>query len=121
MPYITAMNEASTEAVGKWLKERLWEIERESGHRIGVAEHARRIGIPKTTFVQYLNADRHPRKRAHIDLIAAYVGGEFYDLLGLARPIADADLQYIVEHWREASRGLRNEVLKKLKQDVNRR
>ncbi len=80
----------------KWLEGKYLEWQFSGGSRRTQTEFAEWLGISQPLVNRYMNGNGVPTA-INVDRIAARLGLEVYDLLGLARP--DPDLQYIIANW----------------------
>lgn len=79
-----------------WFERKFVEWEAVTGRRRTVSEFAEWLNIPRSLCSRYLTGSRSP-SRKNVDLIAARLGSEVYDLLGLQRP--DEVLQRLQGGW----------------------
>lgn len=82
--------------VSEWLESKFIEWIAQTGQRRTVKEFAEWLDISRTVVSRYLSGDRIPTRK-NADKIAARLGPEIYDLLGLQRP--DPLLQEIQANW----------------------
>ena len=71
--------------VATWLTKKFLEWQLIQGRSVNQAEFADYLGVEPSTYSTWINTDQPPGKHS-ADLIAAKLGPEIYDLLGLARP-----------------------------------
>lgn len=79
--------------LGEWLENKFIAWMSETGRHRTVSEFAAWLDIPRPLLSRYLNGQRQP-SRENVDKIAARLGPEVYDLLGLQRP--DPRIQRLV-------------------------
>lgn len=71
--------------VGKWLTKKFLEWQTQSGEKKTVTEFADFLGVSRDTLNKWFNGQRRPRG-TNVDVLAAKLGPEIYDILGLRRP-----------------------------------
>ncbi|MBI5964898.1 MAG: helix-turn-helix transcriptional regulator [Chloroflexi bacterium] len=84
-----------------------WQIE--IGHRKSQAEFAKLIGVSRAAITMWLNGDHLP-DRENAGKLAAYLGPEIYDMLGMPRP--DPDLERLNKIWQHLPDKMRQAILK---------
>lgn len=83
---------------GEWLEKNFIEWERSTGRRRTIKEFAEWLGINRSLLSRYMSNKVIPGEDA-IPLIAAKLGPEIYDILGLASP--DPLLRYVSSNWHK--------------------
>ncbi len=78
------------------------------GERKTIGEFAEYLDISRSLLSHYMNGSRNPSKE-NASKIAAKLGPEIFDLLGLARP--DPYLQTIINGWDDLDENQRKELL----------
>lgn len=80
---------------------------------------ARYIGITNTNLSQYMNDNRKP-DAAQADLLAAKLGPEVYDRLGMPRKMPkDKMLYFIVDNWPDVRPEKRKEIIERIKNEID--
>jgi transcriptional regulator with XRE-family HTH domain len=79
-----------------WLEQKFLEWMTRERQRKTVTAFADYIGVTQSMMTRYLNGQMIPTGD-NVHKLAARLGPEVYDLLGLARP--DPETQYIIRHW----------------------
>ena len=82
--------------IATWLESKYIEWISVSGERRTISEFAAWLDISQSLLSRYMNGTRTP-SRKNTDKIAARLGPEIYDLLGLQRP--DPLLQRLQTQW----------------------
>lgn len=78
-----------------------------------MTEFARYLGVNGALLSQWMKGTRQPGRRK-APVLAAKLGPEIYDLLGLARP--DSDLREINLVWGQLSKEQRREAVRRVKE-----
>ena len=94
-------------SVANWLESKYIEWLSDSGQRRTVSEFAEWLGISRSLLSRYLSGSRTP-SRKNAEKIAARLGPEIYDLLGLQRP--DPLLKRVQAHWNCLTKEDINEI-----------
>lgn len=92
---------------GKWLERKYIAWLAADGQRRTITEFAEWLEIPRPLVSYYMKGTRKP-SRKNTDLIAAHLGPEVYDLLGLQRP--DPLLQDLQSHWDNLTDEQRHQI-----------
>jgi len=82
--------------VGDWLERQFLDWQREQGGRRTVTEFSEWLEVGRDTLNNWMNGRRTPEGES-TNLLAAKLGPEIYDVLGLPRP--DPMLQAIIRSW----------------------
>ncbi len=90
----------------------------ESGRHRTVSEFAVWLDIPRSLLSRYLNGQRQP-SRENVGKIAARLGPEVYDLLGLQRP--DPNIQRLLRAYDELDEEGKEDLLQYAEQFTQRR
>ena len=90
-----------------WMEEKFIRWIAETGQRHTVTEFAEWLDIARPVVSRYLSGDRIPTGK-NVDKIAARLGPEIYDLLGLQRP--DPLLKRVQAHWNCLTKEDINEI-----------
>lgn len=69
----------------KWLKGKFLNWQVEQGESRTQAQFAAYLGIPATSFSNWVNTGSKPRSE-YIGVLASKLGPEIYDILGMGRP-----------------------------------
>lgn len=96
-------------ALSKWLEHQYIEWMRTKGKISSQREFAEYLDIDPMNLNNYLNAKRKMPDSNSIKKIAAKLGPEIYDVLGLARP--DADLKQVTAVWHKLSEETKKRIL----------
>ena len=91
----------------EWLEKNFVEWMAQAGKVRTQADFAEWLGIHKTQLNMYLTGNRTPTGE-NVDKLAAKLGPEIYDLLGLARP--DPLLQYVTHNWHKLPEETQNQI-----------
>ena len=86
--------------VSNWLDRKFLDWQYQQGGTRTLLEFADYLGIKQSTLSHYLSGRRMPNEAA-AHLIAAKLGDEIYDLLGMQRP--DPMLREMTKHWDQLS------------------
>jgi hypothetical protein len=84
-----------------FLFQKFLDWQKESGQRRSLGEWAKYLGVPQTSLSTWMNGPYLP-KGSNLGKLAAKLGPEIYDVLGMTRPIMetdDPDLQAIIKDW----------------------
>ena len=103
--------------IGDWLTRKYLEWQTAEANRRTVTEFADFLGISRGAFNKYMNGNRRPRG-VYVDMIAAKLGPEIYDLVGAPRP--DPGLQYIIQNWGQVLHETRSEAVELFQRAVER-
>lgn len=82
----------------QFLEMKYLEWQKQEGGRKTVKEFAAYIGVSQSTISNWWNDDRKPEGE-NLQKLAAKLGIEVYDILGVPRP--DSDLLYLQSIWKE--------------------
>lgn len=80
----------------EWLERQYLQWQMRQGSRATLGEFADYLGISRAVLSHYMNGIRKPSGQ-NVARLAARLGPETYDLLGLQRP--DPNLQFITRYW----------------------
>lgn len=96
--------------VAKWLDAEYvkWRQKQTGRRKAGITHFAQWLGVSRDTLNNWLGGRRVP-ERENIELLAAKLGLEIYDVMGLPRP--DPNLQLIIESWGRVSENVRARVV----------
>lgn len=87
-------------ALGEFLTRKYLEYQLAQGKPVYVREFAEYLGVPPTSYSNWINTGITPSAR-YIDKLAAKLGTEVYDVVGMARPgetIPIDHLPTVVQH-----------------------
>lgn len=90
-----------------WLNRRYIEWEASTGKKQKIASWARHIGVNRDLLNQWLLGSGRPGPKGAKEL-AASLGPEVYDLLGLERP--DPLLQAVIDNWKRLTREQQEDI-----------
>ena len=107
MCYYLAMSKTK-KSVATFLNESFIAWMSKAGERKTVSEFAEYLNISRSLLSHYMNGSRNPSKE-NVHKIAAKLGPEIFDLLGLARP--DPYLQSIINGWDDLDEDQRKELI----------
>ncbi len=96
-------------AFGKWLEQKYIDWITEKGKVLPQKDFADYLGIEPVNISNYINARRNMPDIEAIEKIAAKLGPEIYDVLGLARP--DKDLKQVTAVWHLLSEDQKARIL----------
>jgi len=99
--------------LGDFLTRKYLEYQLAQGKKVYAREFAAWLGVPPTSYSNWVNAGFTPSGR-HIDLLADKLGYEVYDILGRARPGARIMLDPLPKELQDALEGLVKEMTETL-------
>ncbi len=94
-------------ALADWLKLKFAERQAAQGQPMTRRAFADYLGLDPTYLHKFMQGKNHPG-RANVIKIAARLGPEIYDLLGLERP--EPDLEYVLAQWEALSASARRAI-----------
>ena len=99
----------------EFLFQKFLEWQKESGQRRSVKDWAIYLDVPQTSLSTWMNGPYLP-KGAGLSKLAAKLGPEIYDVLGMTRPgPLDPGLQEIIDNWPNLSEEQREGILSTLR------
>lgn len=88
-----------SQKLAEWLFMKWRDLEGERKHRISQAQFARYCNVPQANMSNYLNDIREPDLE-NADKIAAKLGPQIYDILGMSRRVPkDQKLWDVIDLW----------------------
>jgi transcriptional regulator with XRE-family HTH domain len=80
-------NEFMEIGLGKWILNKIQEIEIQEGHRLTVTEFGRRVGVSQASISSWQHETRLPSREAALRVAKALNDYSILDLLGYTRPL----------------------------------
>lgn len=100
----------------QFLEQKYLDWRRSEGEKRSIQDFASYLGIRQQVLSHYMNGVRKKPTSDNVRLIAAKLGFEVYDVLGLPRP--DEDLAYITQHWNDVSEEFRRKFRKEVEKQL---
>ena len=98
-----------------WLMDKFVKWERERKQRQSYSAFARYLGVKQSSLSQWL-AGNYPPSKENVEKIAAKLGPEIYDIMGMQRP--DPELEHLREQFEAVDPKDRQEVLKLIEETL---
>lgn len=95
----------------QWLENNFLEWQLSEGGRKTLNDFARYLKVSQPTISAWLNGSRKPTGE-NIDKIAAKLGPEIYDILGMRRP--DPQLDRLIDAYNQASDEQKEEIIRQV-------
>ncbi len=89
-----------TDTFSTWLNQQFLEWERQQGRRKSVTAFAHYLNVPQASLSEWMDGKYIPSADS-LRKIAAKLGYEVYDALGIQRPFNDDRLAYIISIWSD--------------------
>ncbi len=95
--------------ISRWLELKYLDWQRDQGARRTIKEFAAYLGIPQTTFTNYLKGKRTP-SGDHVHRIASALGSEIYALVGMI-DTEDIEIRRLMSMYDHLDEGGRKKLI----------